>query len=78
MSRATQHGPAAEAKAQSRGLQIIGVLAVLTVVEYLIAIGVDSSTGLVLMLTPAALVKAWLILTEFMHLPRLWRGEGAH
>jgi heme/copper-type cytochrome/quinol oxidase subunit 4 len=66
----------AEAQAQMSGLQVVGVLAVLTVVEYFIAIGFDSSQALVLLLSPIALLKGWLILHYFMHLPKVWGGEG--
>lgn len=66
----------AEAQAQMSGLQVVGVLAVLTIVEYFIAIGFDSSQALVLLLSPIALLKGWLILHYFMHLPKVWGGEG--
>lgn len=65
-----------EAQAQMSGLQVIGILAVLTVVEYFIAVGFDSSQALVLLLSPIALLKGWLILHYFMHLPKVWSGEG--
>jgi heme/copper-type cytochrome/quinol oxidase subunit 4 len=67
-----------EARAQNLGFRVIAILGVLTIIEYLVAINVDSSQVLVLFLTPVALVKAWLILQYFMHASKLWRGEGAH
>jgi len=75
---ASASATAGEQRAQSLGLRVIAILAVLTVVEYLVAVSVDSSQVLVLFLAPVALVKAWLILQYFMHAPRLWRGEGGH
>lgn len=69
---------AAEGRQQRLGLRIIAVLAVLTVVEYVIAVSLDSAQTLVLLLAPIAIVKAWLVLQYFMHAPRLWRDEGSH
>ena len=69
---------ASETRAQGRGLRVIAVLAVLTMIEYLFAITVSSPSGLVVLLSSAALVKAWLIVQYFMHLPKLWRADGGH
>lgn len=67
-----------EAREQLRGLQVMAILAALTVGEYILAISIDSSRVLVALLAGVAVVKAWLIATYFMHVYRLWRGEGSH
>lgn len=67
-----------EAREQLRGLQVMAILAALTVGEYILAISIDSSRVLVALLAGVAVVKAWLIVTYFMHVYRLWRGEGSH
>jgi len=64
--------------AQARGFRAIVVLFVLTAIEYVIAIGIDSTPVVVALLAIVGLVKAWVILVSFMHVSRLWRGEGAH
>lgn len=67
-----------EAAAQRRGLIVIALLAVLTAVEYVIAVALDSTVVLVTFLALAAGAKAWAITVYFMHVSRLWRGEEAH
>ena len=67
-----------EALEQRRGLLIIILLAVLTIVEFIFAIALDNTTALLATLAPMAVVKAALILWYFMHLPTVWRGEGGH
>ena len=67
-----------EALEQQRGLVAIVVLAVLTVVEYLIAVGLDSTTVIITLLSIIAIAKALVILEYFMHLSKVWRGEGDH
>jgi heme/copper-type cytochrome/quinol oxidase subunit 4 len=68
-----------EAPAQARGVQVILLLAVLTLAEYGVAVALAASTvALVLLLTAVALLKAWLIVMYFMHVTRVWRGEEAH
>jgi len=69
---------AAEQRSHSLGLRIAALLAVLTIVEYIVAVSVDSSQALVLFLVPVALVKAWVIIVYFMHVSKVWRGEGSH
>ncbi len=69
---------ASEGRAQNRGLRVIAILAVLTLVEYSIAVSLGSSAGLLVLLSSIALVKAWLIVTYFMHLPLVWRKDGGH
>jgi cytochrome c oxidase subunit IV len=78
MAQTVAQRAASESRAQGRGLRIIAILAVLTVVEYLIAITLASPSGLLVLLSVAALVKAWLIVTYFMHLPMVWRNDGGH
>jgi len=63
---------------QGRGLRVIGVLAVLTAVEFAVAVAIADVLVLLSLLVPIAVAKGWLIVTEFMHVARLWRGEGAH
>jgi caa(3)-type oxidase subunit IV len=77
MARAVQAQPGERAE-QSRGWQVIIALAVLTIVEYVLAVGVSSSTVVVVLLSPIALIKAYLIVMYFMHLARTWRGEEQH
>lgn len=74
----TQHNAAAEAADQKRGLAVFLILAVLTVVEYFVAVGLDNIVLLVVLLAAAALAKCWAIAVYFMHISRLWRGEEAH
>lgn len=67
-----------EAAAQASGFRAMVFLAVLTIVEYFIAVGIDSGTVVLLLLIPIALVKGWVILMTFMHLGKVWHGEGSH
>lgn len=67
-----------EAAGQRRGLVVFLALAVLTVVEYVVAVSLTSTPVLVTLLALAAGAKAWAIAVYFMHVSRLWRGEGAH
>lgn len=69
---------AAEAVQQRRGLMVFIALAVLTAVEYVIAVSLDSVPLLVVLLALAAGAKCWAITVYFMHVTRLWRGEEAH
>ncbi len=73
--------PAAERVAHdenNKGLIVIALLALLTVLEFVVAIAIDDSLGLVLALTPFALIKAGLIFWFFMHVYKLWKGEEDH
>ena len=66
-----------EAVEQGRGLRVILILAVLTVLEYLAAVALrGSSVGLLAVLAPIGVVKAWFIVMYFMHLGKVWNGEG--
>ncbi len=71
----SMHGADAEQREQSAGVRVIAILAVLTIIEYIAAIAIGASVPLLVVLTPIALVKAWYILKDFMHLPRLWADE---
>jgi hypothetical protein len=77
MATVRQHA-ADEARAQGRGLRIIAILAVLTIVEYGVAVSVDSVSVLVALLSVAAVAKAWLIMQHFMHFPKVWHSDGGH
>ncbi len=55
------------------GLRVAGWLAVLTVIEYLIAVGVPFPLP---WLVPFVIAKGWLIMKYFMHIRHLW--EGGH
>ncbi len=74
VSSASRHG-GGESSAQKRGLTTILVLAILTIIEYVFAVSFDEPAALVVSLTAMALVKAWLIVMYFMHLPLVWQGE---
>lgn len=56
-------------------LIIAGILAVFTVVEYLLALVYSGVAGLMLV----GLVKAYLVVNFYMHISRLWTTEqGGH
>ena len=74
----TQLQGAGEAGEQRRGLTVFLALAVLTIVEYIVAVSLDSPALLVVLLSAAAVGKCWAIVTYFMHISKLWRGEEAH
>ncbi len=57
------------------GIITIAVLAVLTLVEYVISI---SMTGTLLYLSIIAVAKAGLILNYFMHVGQIRHTEGGH
>ena len=61
-----------------KGLFVIGLLALLTILEFVVAIVLDDPLALVIGLTPFALAKAWFIIHYFMHVYKLWRGEEDH
>lgn len=56
-----------------RGLVVIAILAVLTVIEFVVAINLE--TGRFRLLTVIALIKAWPILDYFMHISQIWKSE---
>jgi len=55
------------------GWVVITVLAVLTVVEFLVAVVFDNTAILFTLLLLVALLKAWLIIQYFMHFGQLWK-----
>lgn len=67
-----------ERRAQRTGLNVFLVLVLLTAVEYVVAVSLDSIALLIVLLAAAAIGKCWAILVYFMHVTRLWRGEEAH
>jgi heme/copper-type cytochrome/quinol oxidase subunit 4 len=71
---AGQVGPPASGmtKALRTGWIVFLVLAVLTAVEFLVAVTVTTNLPALVVM---ALMKAGLIMYYFMHLLRVWRGE---
>ena len=66
---------AARKAAYRQGLYVLVGLAVLTALEFAVALLLEGS---VVFLFVLALVKAGLILQYYMHLDRVWSEEGAH
>jgi cytochrome c oxidase subunit IV len=60
------------AKATRKGLIAAGLLAILSVVEYIVAVEVEQP---LLPLLPFVILKGWIILDSFMHIKALWQ-EG--
>lgn len=60
--------------AMRRGNIVLLILALLTIVEFAIALYMDSTVLLLIM----ALLKAAVVVWVFMHVYRLWRGEEDH
>lgn len=61
-----------KAAAYRLGLITLLILAVLTVAEYFVSI----YTGSLILLMIIALIKAAIIVNNFMHITRLWREES--
>jgi len=61
-------------EATRRGLIAAVLLAVLTVIEFFVAIGLDDP---LLALIPFVILKGWIILDAFMHIKAVF-GEGDH
>lgn len=57
------------------GLTIMGILAVLTVIEFAFASINDKWTWILFFI---AILKAWFVIQHYMHLPRLFSGEKGH
>jgi len=57
------------------GVTVLVVLAVLTAIEFAIAI-TNGSWGWILYLL--ATLKAWFVIQHYMHLPRLFKEEERH
>lgn len=60
------------ARAMRTGFGAIVVLAILTIVEFVIAVWTDGGV-LYGLLVAIALAKAWIIFDYFMHFTHLWR-----
>ena len=60
--------------AMRRGNMVLLALALLTIVEFYIALASPSTVLLLLI----ALLKAAVVVWVFMHVYRLWRGEESH
>ncbi|MBE2222905.1 MAG: hypothetical protein IAF02_15275 [Anaerolineae bacterium] len=60
--------------AMRRGNMVLLILALLTIVEFAIALYLDSTVLLLIM----SLLKAAVVVWVFMHVYRLWRGEEDH
>ncbi len=68
-----QPKPASETSgALGRGWFVFIGLAILTVVEYLLAITIDANLPIMIVL---AVAKAAIIIHYFMHVARLWLGH---
>ncbi|CUS05279.2 Cytochrome c oxidase subunit III (fragment) [Candidatus Promineifilum breve] len=61
-----------KAAAYRLGLITLGLLAVLTIGEYFVAVNLGS----LVLLFIIAVVKAAIIVQNFMHITRLWREES--
>ncbi len=61
-------------KASRKGLIAAGLLAVLTIIEYFVAVGLEDP---LLALLPFVALKGWIILDAFMHVRAVF-GEGDH
>ncbi len=53
---------------------VAATLAILTLVEFFVAINIPSAVLILLI----ALLKAVMVIWFFMHVYRLWRPEGSH
>jgi cytochrome c oxidase subunit IV len=60
--------------AMRRGNVVLFILALLTIVEFVIALYLESTVLLLIV----ALLKAAVVVWVFMHIYRLWRGEESH
>jgi hypothetical protein len=59
-------------KATRRGIIAAVILAVLTVIEFFVATGIENP---LLPLLPFVLLKGWIILDTFMHVRALWSDD---
>ena len=62
-----------KAAAYRKGAITLAILAVLTLVEYFLAVGLESATVPLIII---AIVKMAIIVQSFMHISRLWSEEG--
>lgn len=68
---------ATEGAAQRRGVYVIVVLAIATALEFAVALAIDNTPLLIIGLSIFALVKAAVIIDEFMHARRLTPSYAA-
>ena len=62
-----------------RGIRVIIALAVLTIIEFAVAVMLPKEYGANLLLAVIAIVKAWFVLDYFMHIFNIWRrSTGSH
>jgi hypothetical protein len=54
------------------GWVVIGLLAIFTIAEFIVAVAIDDTAILFTLLLLVALIKAWLIIQYFMHFGQLW------
>ncbi len=54
------------------GWVVIGLLAIMTVAEFIVAISFEDTVMLFTLLLIVGLAKAWLIIQYFMHFGQLW------
>jgi len=62
-----------KAAAYRKGVITLAILAVLTLIEYFLAVGLESSTVPLIII---AIIKVAIIVQSFMHISRLWSEEG--
>ena len=60
------------------GVKVIIALAVLTIIEYVVAVSVPSAYGANLLLVVIAVVKLWFVLDYFMHIFNVRRRSGGN
>jgi len=57
------------------GITVLVVLAILTVIEFVIATANISWTWIIFFI---AILKAWFVIQNYMHLPRLFKDGEEH
>lgn len=60
------------------GAIVAALLALLTVMEYVIASEIHDENARFVVLAVGTVFECWLIAWYYMHLPRLWRRDGGH
>lgn len=74
MSDETNNATAGPMSGMAIGTKVILILAALTLIEYLVAVG--KPVGQIPMIFAIAILKAVLIVVYFMHVKQIWRGES--